>query len=74
MGRRRDDIFSQRRAQIAIEVLAVDRAYGDVSRLAAECGVSRQTIYTIKEAGRRVLETYLSPGPMALGLAGARFG
>jgi len=63
VGRRRDDIFSQRRAQIAIEVLAVDRAYGVVSRLAAECGVSRQTIYTIKEAGRRVLETYLSPGP-----------
>jgi hypothetical protein len=63
VGRRRDDIASQARAQIALRVLSPDRRRGEISELASEHKVSRQTIYEIGKAGRRVLETYLVAGP-----------
>jgi hypothetical protein len=62
MGRRRDDIASQARAQIAIRVLSPHRPRGEISELASEYGVSRQTIYEIAKAGQEVLETYLVAG------------
>lgn len=63
MGTRRDDITSNQRAQIAIEVLYPDRPWGTVTRLAKEHDVSRQTIYDIADAGEQVLVTGLEPGP-----------
>ena len=62
MGRRRDDIASQARAQIAIRVLSPHRPRGEICDLASEHGVSRQTIYEIAKAGRQVLETHLVAG------------
>jgi hypothetical protein len=58
----RQDITSNQRAQIAIEVLSPHRLHGVVLRLACKHGISRQTIYAIAEAGRQVLEAYLVPG------------
>jgi hypothetical protein len=62
MGRRRDDIASQARAQIAIRVLSPQRPRGEITDLASEHGVSRQTIYEIAKVGRQVLETHLVAG------------
>lgn len=62
MGARRDDISSAQRAQIAIEVLAANRAPGTVTRLAEAYIVSRQTIYDIAAAGQQVLLEGLQPG------------
>jgi hypothetical protein len=62
VGRRRDDIASQARTQIAIRVLSPHRPRGEVSDLASEHGVSRQTIYEIGKAGRRILETHWETG------------
>lgn len=63
MGARRDDITSEQRMQIAIEVLATQRRYGKVSELAQSYAVSRQTVYDIAAKGQQVLRTGLQPGP-----------
>ena len=63
MGARRDDITSQQRAQIAIEVLSPHRPRGAVKRLAKEHKVERKTLYDIATAGKRALEKALEPGP-----------
>lgn len=63
MGARRDDIAGSQRARIAIEVLFPRRQWGTVSRLAREYRVARNTIYSIRNAGERVLMTGLEPGP-----------
>jgi hypothetical protein len=63
MGARRDDISSEHRAQISIEVLAANRARGKVVELAQTYQVSRKTIYDIAEKGRQVLVAGLAPGP-----------
>jgi hypothetical protein len=63
VGARRDDITSQQRAQIAIEVLSPHRPWGDVKRLAEEYKVERKTLYDIATAGKRALEKALAPGP-----------
>lgn len=63
MGARRDDITSEQRAQIAIEVLSQGRAWGKVSELAESYGLSRKTIYEIAAKGEQVLRAGLSPGP-----------
>jgi hypothetical protein len=61
MDARRDDIASNQRAQIALEVLSPYRPWGAVSDLAAECEISRQAVYGIAAAGKRVLMTGLLP-------------
>lgn len=63
MGARRDDITGSQRAQIAIEVLSPHRPRGTVPSLAREYGVSRETIYNIRDAGERVLTMGLEPMP-----------
>ena len=63
MGARRDDITASQRKEVAIEVLSPHRPWGTVSRLSREYGVSRKTIYDIRDAGEQVLEMGLKPGP-----------
>ena len=63
MGVRRDDITSEQRAQMAIEVLSQERAWGKVSELAQTYAVSRKTIYDIAAKGKQVLLAGLQPGP-----------
>ncbi len=63
MGARRDDIGGEQRAQIVIEVLSSHRPWGTVSKLAQEHGVTRQTIYDIADAGKRILSEGLESGP-----------
>ena len=63
MGTRRDDITSEQRVQIAIQVLSPDRKWGSVTQLAERHGISRKTVYDIAAAGKRVLKTRLEPGP-----------
>jgi hypothetical protein len=63
MGTRRDDISSEQRAQISIEVLASDRAWGKIVELARTNKVSRKTIYDIASKGQQVLVAGLEPGP-----------
>ncbi|MCJ7557898.1 MAG: hypothetical protein MUP90_13415 [Gammaproteobacteria bacterium] len=68
MGTRRDDITSEQRKQIVLEVLSPQRAWGTVSKLATQYGVSRETIYTLAAQGERVLLGGLEPqrhGPPA---------
>ena len=63
MGARRDDITSEQRMQIAIEVLGSNRERGKVVELAQRYTVSRQTIYDIGAKGKQVLLKGLGPGP-----------
>lgn len=63
MGARRDDITSEQRMQIAIEVLGSSRKRGKVVELAQRYTVSRQTIYDIGAKGQQVLLEGLKPAP-----------
>ena len=63
MGTRRDDISSEQRAQISIEVLASKREWGKVVELARSYEVSRKTIYDIAGKGKQVLVGGMEPGP-----------
>jgi hypothetical protein len=63
MGTRRDDITSDQRAQIAIEMLAPGRSYGTVKQLSQNYVVSRQTLYQLAAKGRQVLQQGMQPGP-----------
>jgi hypothetical protein len=62
VGARRDDITSNQRAQIAIQVLSPDRQRGLVTQLASKYSISRKTVYEIADAGERVLIAGLEPG------------
>lgn len=62
MGTRRDDITSEQRAQIAIEMLAPGRSYGTVKQLSQSYVVSRQTLYKLAAKGRQVLQQGMQPG------------
>ena len=61
MGARRDDIGSYERAQIAVEVMASQRQWGTVTKLAEGYALSRQAIYDIAAAGRAVLLRGMAP-------------
>ncbi len=63
MGTRRDDITSDQRAQIAIEMLAPGRSYGTVKQLSQSYVVSRQTVYNLATKGWQVLQQGMQPGP-----------
>jgi hypothetical protein len=63
MGTRRDDITSDQRAQIVIEMLAPGRSYGMVKQLSQSYVVSRQTLYQLAAKGRQVLQQGMQPGP-----------
>jgi len=63
VGTRRDDITSEQRAQIAIEMLAPGRSYGTVKQLSQSYVVSRQTLYNLAAKGRQVLQQGMQPGP-----------
>lgn len=63
MGTRRDDITSEQRAQIAIEMLAPGRSYGTVKQLSQSYVVSRQTVYNLATKGWQVLQQGMQPGP-----------
>jgi hypothetical protein len=63
MGARRDDISSTQRAQISIEVLACNRAWGKVVELAESYDVTRKTIYEIAGKGHQVLVAGMEPRP-----------
>jgi hypothetical protein len=63
VGARRDDITSEQRMQIAIEVLRSNRERGKVVELAQTYTVSRQTIYDIGAKGKQGLLQGLQPGP-----------
>jgi hypothetical protein len=62
VGARRDDITSEQRAQMTIEVLSSGREWGKVSELAQTYAVSRKTIYDIAAKGEQVLRAGLHPG------------
>ena len=62
MGKRRDDITCRQRAQIAMEMLLMNRPWGTVTRLAERYTISRQTVYEIAEVGRQVLVAGMAPG------------
>jgi hypothetical protein len=70
MGARRDDITSEQRMQIVIEVLATHRSYGTVTQLAQSYAVSRQTVYKLAAKGQQVLCKGLEPGPRGRHLGG----
>ena len=72
MGTRRDDISSEQRTQIAIEVLSRERKYGKVSELAKSYAVSRQTVYEIASKGQQVLQQGMQPGQHGPQLSGKR--
>lgn len=63
MGARRDDITSEQRVQMAIEVLGEGRKWGKVGELAQTYAVSRKTIYDIAAKAKQVLLAGLQPGP-----------
>jgi transposase-like protein len=63
VGTRRDDITSEQRKQIVLEVLSPQRGWGTVTKLATQYGVSRETIYTLAACGERVLLAGLEPQP-----------
>ena len=63
MGARRDDITSEQRVQMTIEVLSKGREWGKVRELAQTYGVSRKTIYDIAAKGKQVLLAGMQPGP-----------
>jgi len=62
MGKRRDDIVAEQRAQIAIEVLSPHRTWGAITNLQRTYGLSRQGIYDIAAKGSRVLRAGMKPG------------
>jgi len=62
VGRRRDDITSEQRAQIVIEMLLTNRSWGTVTRLAKTYAISRQTAYEIAAVGEQVLIAGMTPG------------
>ncbi len=62
MGMRRDDITGDKRMQIALTVLAPDRAYGEITRLSEIWHLSRQGIYKIADRVRDLLRQLLAPG------------
>jgi hypothetical protein len=61
VGARRDDISSEQRMQIAIEVLSTNRKRGRVTELTRAYAISRQTVYKIADKGKQVLLTGLEP-------------
>ena len=63
VGARRDDISSEQRMQIAIEVLSTNRKRGRVTELTRAYVVSRQTVYQIADKGKQVLLAGLEPEP-----------
>ena len=63
MGARRDDITSEQRVQMTIEVLSKGREWGKVRELAQTYGVSRKTIYDIAAKGKQILLAGMQPGP-----------
>jgi len=63
VGTRRDDITSEQRAQIAIEMLTPGRTYGTVKQLSQSYVVSRQSLYKLAAKGRQVLQQGMQPGP-----------
>lgn len=55
--------MGEQRAQIAVAVLNSKRPRGTITQLAEEYAISRQTVYDIAAAGKRVLLAGLEPGP-----------
>jgi hypothetical protein len=62
VGKRRDDITNEARVQIVLGVLAPDRKRGEVTRLAEDYGISRQTVYEMARKGEAALLAGLTPG------------
>ena len=62
MGKRRDDIVAEQRAQIAIEVLSPHRTWVAITNLQRTYGLSRQGIYDIAAKGSRVLRAGMKSG------------
>lgn len=63
MGARKDHITGIERAQIAMEMLPENRPHGKVTELAKCYQVSRQTIYSLADKGKVLLEEGMEPGP-----------
>ncbi len=61
MGTRRDDISSEQRMQIAIDVLNPNRKRGRMAELTRTYAISWQTIYKIADEDEQVLLTDLGP-------------
>lgn len=61
MGARRDDIPSTVRLQIGVAMLTPHRTWGEVSEIAGEHGVSRQTVYDIGGKAKDILLKGLKP-------------
>jgi hypothetical protein len=59
---RRDDIVTEQRVQIAIEMMSPQRSRGTVEQLAQTHRVSRQALYQVASKGRRVLQQEMGAG------------
>lgn len=63
MTSRRNDISAVERVQIAMEMLSPNRSADVLARLREAFGLSRQTLYDIRNKSLELLEQGLQPGP-----------
>jgi len=63
MGARRDDMTSQQRMQLALQVLAPQRPHGLVAQLARTHNLARQTLYRLAASATQLLQAGLTPLP-----------
>lgn len=63
MGARRDDMTSQQRMQLALQVLSPQRPHGLVAQLARTHNLARQTLYRLAASATQLLQAGLTPQP-----------
>jgi hypothetical protein len=61
MGARRDDMTSQQRMQLALQVLSPQRPHGLVAQLARSHNLARQTLYRLAASAKELLVAGLTP-------------
>lgn len=62
MAARRNDIVTEQRVQIALEMMSPQRGRGRVEELAAAYGLSRQTLYELAAKAQRILQQEMAAG------------
>src|SRR5438034_1049418 len=61
MGARRDDMTSQQRTQLALQVLSPQRPHGRLAQLARSHDLTRQTLYRLAASAKELLVAGLTP-------------
>ena len=62
MAARRNDIVTEQRVQIAIEMMSPQRAWGRVEQLAKTYRLSRQALYELAAKAQRILQQEMAAG------------